>query len=191
MCLIGSLSLSLLQSKSVSRSQCVKAGTEEKLVLHLLHSFAMGDSSFIAVFLSTFRSFTSTRRVLEILIDRWGTRGPHPTTLLGRVVFMLELSCAVAWFLVVLCCNVALWCRTGVGFLCPYEQNNEDRTGGRNRKGMICSIAGLQVTPVVLCLFICALWFCVFSFLSSSLLSSDCCKRNPVNLLLLTANTQL
>ncbi|CAL8358829.1 unnamed protein product [Arctogadus glacialis] len=57
-------------SKSVSRSQCVKAGTEEKLVLHLLHSFAMGDSSFIAVFLSTFRSFTSTRRVLEILKDR-------------------------------------------------------------------------------------------------------------------------
>ena len=71
---------SLLQSKSVSRSQCVKAGTEEKLVLHLLHSFAMGDSSFIAVFLATFRSFTSTQRVLEILIDRWGTRGsssPH------------------------------------------------------------------------------------------------------------------
>ena len=67
--------LSLLQSKSVSRSQCVKAGTEEKLVLHLLHSFAMGDSSFIAVFLSTFRSFTSTRRVLEILKDRWGTGG--------------------------------------------------------------------------------------------------------------------
>ncbi|CAL8287847.1 unnamed protein product [Merluccius merluccius] len=57
-------------SSSVSRSQCVKAGTEEKLVLHLLHSFSMGDSSFIAVFLSTYRSFTSTRRVLDILIDR-------------------------------------------------------------------------------------------------------------------------
>uniref|UniRef100_A0A3Q1HFJ1 Ral guanine nucleotide dissociation stimulator-like 2 n=1 Tax=Anabas testudineus TaxID=64144 RepID=A0A3Q1HFJ1_ANATE len=55
---------------TVSRSQCVKAGTEEKLVLHLLHSFTMGDSSFITIFLSTYRSFTSTKRVLDILTDR-------------------------------------------------------------------------------------------------------------------------
>ncbi|XP_070768350.1 ral guanine nucleotide dissociation stimulator-like 2 isoform X2 [Enoplosus armatus] len=55
---------------AVSRSQCVKAGTEEKLVLHLLHSFSMGDSSFITIFLSTYRSFTSTKRVLDILTDR-------------------------------------------------------------------------------------------------------------------------
>ncbi|XP_034030165.1 ral guanine nucleotide dissociation stimulator-like 2 [Thalassophryne amazonica] len=53
-----------------SRSQCVKAGTEEKLVLHLLHSFTMGDSSFITIFFSTYRSFTSTDRVLDILTDR-------------------------------------------------------------------------------------------------------------------------
>ncbi|KAJ8354552.1 hypothetical protein SKAU_G00221190 [Synaphobranchus kaupii] len=52
------------------RSQCVKAGTEEKLVLHLLHSFSMGDSSFVSIFLSTYRSFTSTQRVLDILTDR-------------------------------------------------------------------------------------------------------------------------
>ncbi|XP_041797537.1 ral guanine nucleotide dissociation stimulator-like 2 isoform X3 [Chelmon rostratus] len=55
---------------AISRSQCVKAGTEEKLVLHLLHSFSMGDSSFITIFLSTYRSFTSTKRVLDILTDR-------------------------------------------------------------------------------------------------------------------------
>ncbi|XP_054903213.1 ral guanine nucleotide dissociation stimulator-like 2 isoform X1 [Poeciliopsis prolifica] len=55
---------------TVSRSQCVKAGTEEKLVLHLLHSFSLGDSSFISIFLSTYRSFTSTDRVLDILTDR-------------------------------------------------------------------------------------------------------------------------
>ncbi|XP_072548460.1 ral guanine nucleotide dissociation stimulator-like 2 isoform X4 [Salminus brasiliensis] len=54
------------------RSQCVKAGTEEKLVLHLLHSFSMEDSSFISIFLSTYRSFTSTQRVLDILTDRLG-----------------------------------------------------------------------------------------------------------------------
>ncbi|KAM6935878.1 ral guanine nucleotide dissociation stimulator-like 2 isoform 2-T3 [Lycodopsis pacificus] len=55
---------------TVSRSQCVKAGTEEKLVLHLLHSFSLGDSSFITIFLYTYRSFTSTGRVLDILTDR-------------------------------------------------------------------------------------------------------------------------
>ncbi|XP_069571165.1 ral guanine nucleotide dissociation stimulator-like 2 isoform X1 [Brachyistius frenatus] len=55
---------------AVSRSQCVKAGTEEKLVLHLLHCFSLGDSSFITIFLSTYRSFTSTARVLDILTDR-------------------------------------------------------------------------------------------------------------------------
>ncbi|XP_020566089.1 ral guanine nucleotide dissociation stimulator-like 2 isoform X3 [Oryzias latipes] len=49
---------------------CVKAGTEEKLVLHLLHSFSLGDSSYITIFLSTYRSFTSTERVLGILTDR-------------------------------------------------------------------------------------------------------------------------
>ncbi|XP_041843295.1 ral guanine nucleotide dissociation stimulator-like 2 isoform X2 [Melanotaenia boesemani] len=55
---------------AVSRSQCIKAGTEEKLVLHLLHSFVLGDSSFITIFLSTYRSFTCTERVLDILTDR-------------------------------------------------------------------------------------------------------------------------
>ncbi|XP_030637546.1 ral guanine nucleotide dissociation stimulator-like 2 [Chanos chanos] len=57
---------------TASRSQCVKAGTEEKLVLHLLHSFSLGDSSFLSIFLSTYRSFTTTERVLDILSDRLG-----------------------------------------------------------------------------------------------------------------------
>ncbi|TSK20095.1 Ral guanine nucleotide dissociation stimulator-like 2 [Bagarius yarrelli] len=51
-------------------TQIVKAGTEEKLVLHLLHSFSMEDTSFISIFLSTYRSFTTTERVLDILTDR-------------------------------------------------------------------------------------------------------------------------
>lgn len=63
--------LSVFMQLTVSRSQSVKAGTEEKLVLHLFHSFAMGDSSYISIFLSTYRSFTSTKRVLDILNDRW------------------------------------------------------------------------------------------------------------------------
>ncbi|XP_051921010.1 ral guanine nucleotide dissociation stimulator-like 2 isoform X2 [Hippocampus zosterae] len=54
----------------ISRCQCVKAGTEEKLTLHLLRSFALGDPSFVTIFLATYRSFTSTQRVLDILTDR-------------------------------------------------------------------------------------------------------------------------
>ncbi|XP_034729192.1 ral guanine nucleotide dissociation stimulator-like 2 isoform X2 [Etheostoma cragini] len=57
-------------TSAVSRSQCVKAGTEEKLVRHLFHSYSLGDSCFITIFLSTYRSFTSTGRVLDILSDR-------------------------------------------------------------------------------------------------------------------------
>ncbi|XP_054636709.1 ral guanine nucleotide dissociation stimulator-like 2 isoform X2 [Dunckerocampus dactyliophorus] len=57
-------------TSSVSRCQCVKAGTEERLVLHLLHCFTLGDTSFITIFLATYRSFTSTERVLDILTDR-------------------------------------------------------------------------------------------------------------------------
>lgn len=64
------LFLPVFLQSAVSRSQCVKAGTEEKLVRHLLHSFSLGDSSFITIFLSTYRSFTSTGRVLDILSDR-------------------------------------------------------------------------------------------------------------------------
>ncbi|XP_061738340.1 ral guanine nucleotide dissociation stimulator-like 2 isoform X1 [Nerophis ophidion] len=57
-------------SPTPSRCQCVKAGTEEKLALHLLHSLALGDSTYVTVFLATYRSFTSTERVLDTLADR-------------------------------------------------------------------------------------------------------------------------
>uniref|UniRef100_A0A3B5KZZ7 Ral guanine nucleotide dissociation stimulator-like 2 n=1 Tax=Xiphophorus couchianus TaxID=32473 RepID=A0A3B5KZZ7_9TELE len=85
---------------NVSRSQCVKAGTEEKLVLHLLHSFSLGDSSFISIFLSTYRSFTSTERVLDILIDRavctvfstWLSEYPEDFRNLGDPSRLLRLA---------------------------------------------------------------------------------------------------
>ncbi|TKS82461.1 Ral guanine nucleotide dissociation stimulator-like 2 [Collichthys lucidus] len=84
----------------VSRSQCLKAGTEEKLVLHLLHSFSLGDSSFITIFLSTYRSFTSTKRVLDILTDRavctvfstWLSEYPEDFRSLGDPSRLLRLA---------------------------------------------------------------------------------------------------
>lgn len=69
-CVLFCFSVAVATQSCISRCQCVKAGTEEKLTLHLLRSFAFGDPSFVTIFLATYRSFTSTQRVLDILTDR-------------------------------------------------------------------------------------------------------------------------
>ncbi|XP_066580816.1 ral guanine nucleotide dissociation stimulator-like 2 isoform X2 [Amia ocellicauda] len=55
---------------SLSHSRCVKGGTVEGLVLHLLSCSSLGDSSFLPTFLSTYRSFTTPETVLSILTHR-------------------------------------------------------------------------------------------------------------------------
>ncbi|XP_077454864.1 ral guanine nucleotide dissociation stimulator-like 2 [Stigmatopora argus] len=60
----------VLKQAPSSPAYCVKAATEEKLALHLLWAFALGDPSYVAVFLATYRSFTTTQRVLDVLSDR-------------------------------------------------------------------------------------------------------------------------
>ncbi|XP_077576367.1 ral guanine nucleotide dissociation stimulator-like 2 isoform X2 [Stigmatopora nigra] len=60
----------VLKQAPSSSAYCVKAATEEKLALHLLWAFALGDPSYVAVFLATYRSFTTTQRVLDVLSDR-------------------------------------------------------------------------------------------------------------------------
>ncbi|XP_061633295.1 ral guanine nucleotide dissociation stimulator-like 2 isoform X3 [Phyllopteryx taeniolatus] len=57
-------------SAGASRCRLAKAGTEDKLALHLLRAFALGDTSFVNIFLATYRSFSSTQRVLDVLADR-------------------------------------------------------------------------------------------------------------------------
>ncbi|XP_061677213.1 ral guanine nucleotide dissociation stimulator-like 2 isoform X2 [Syngnathoides biaculeatus] len=53
-----------------TRCWLAKAGTEDKLALHLLRAFALGDATFVSIFLATYRSFSSTQRVLDVLADR-------------------------------------------------------------------------------------------------------------------------
>ncbi|KAM8954226.1 ral guanine nucleotide dissociation stimulator-like 2 isoform 2-T2 [Pelodytes ibericus] len=48
----------------------LRAGTLVNLVLHLLNARTLGDSTFIPAFLATYRAFTSTAEVLNILLDR-------------------------------------------------------------------------------------------------------------------------
>ncbi|NXP45473.1 RGL1 protein, partial [Heliornis fulica] len=50
----------------------IKAGTVEKLVENLLTAFGDNDFTYISIFLSTYRAFSSTKEVLELLLDRYG-----------------------------------------------------------------------------------------------------------------------
>ncbi|XP_041068744.1 ral guanine nucleotide dissociation stimulator-like isoform X4 [Carcharodon carcharias] len=48
----------------------IKVGTLEKIVQHLLEAFDCGDPSYVSVFLATYRAFTTTQEVLELLLNR-------------------------------------------------------------------------------------------------------------------------
>ncbi|MBN3272794.1 RGL2 protein, partial [Polyodon spathula] len=48
----------------------IKAGTVDRLVLHLLDCYRLGDLSYVSVFLSTYRTFSSPGQALRILLDR-------------------------------------------------------------------------------------------------------------------------
>ncbi|XP_010184241.1 PREDICTED: ral guanine nucleotide dissociation stimulator-like 1, partial [Mesitornis unicolor] len=50
----------------------IKAGTLEKLVENLLTAFGDNDSTYVSIFLSTYRAFASTKQVLDLLLDRYG-----------------------------------------------------------------------------------------------------------------------
>ncbi|XP_047380820.1 ral guanine nucleotide dissociation stimulator isoform X3 [Sciurus carolinensis] len=50
----------------------VKAGTLEKLVEHLVPAFQSSDLSYVTVFLCTYRAFTTTQQVLDLLFKRYG-----------------------------------------------------------------------------------------------------------------------
>lgn len=48
----------------------VKAGRVDKLVEHLVPAFMEGDLDYIAVFLGTYRTYTTTLHVLDLLFKR-------------------------------------------------------------------------------------------------------------------------
>ncbi|XP_020374609.2 ral guanine nucleotide dissociation stimulator-like isoform X5 [Rhincodon typus] len=48
----------------------IKLGTLERIVQHLLEALDCGDSSYVSVFLATYRTFTTTQEVLDLLLDR-------------------------------------------------------------------------------------------------------------------------
>lgn len=59
--------LNLYETRKV---RTVKAGTLEKLVGHLVPAFQGSDLSYVTVFLCTYRAFTTTQQVLDLLFER-------------------------------------------------------------------------------------------------------------------------
>ncbi|XP_077609168.1 ral guanine nucleotide dissociation stimulator-like [Crocuta crocuta] len=55
----------------------VKAGTLEKLVEPLVPAFQGSDLSYVTVFLCTYRAFTTTQQVLDLLFKRYGCIFPY------------------------------------------------------------------------------------------------------------------
>ncbi|XP_061477498.1 ral guanine nucleotide dissociation stimulator-like 2 isoform X2 [Rhineura floridana] len=51
------------------RSRALKAGSLPRLVRHLLQAPALGDTCYVPAFLATYRTFATTRGVLEVLLE--------------------------------------------------------------------------------------------------------------------------
>uniref|UniRef100_A0A8C7L495 Ral guanine nucleotide dissociation stimulator n=1 Tax=Oncorhynchus kisutch TaxID=8019 RepID=A0A8C7L495_ONCKI len=60
-------SLSLYETCKV---RTIKAGTLEKLVEYMVAAFRGNDSTYVTIFLCTYRSFASTKQVLDLLLNR-------------------------------------------------------------------------------------------------------------------------
>ncbi|MGH0156790.1 UNVERIFIED_CONTAM: hypothetical protein FKN15_032463 [Acipenser sinensis] len=55
----------------------IKAGTLEKLVEYLVSAFRGNDSTYVTIFLCTYRSFASTKQVLDLLLNRYAKLHHH------------------------------------------------------------------------------------------------------------------
>ncbi|XP_073909008.1 ral guanine nucleotide dissociation stimulator isoform X3 [Castor canadensis] len=68
---------SALNLYETCKVRTVKAGTLEKLVEHLVPAFQGSDLSYVTVFLCTYRAFTTTQQVLDLLFKRYGCILPY------------------------------------------------------------------------------------------------------------------
>ncbi|XP_052037931.1 ral guanine nucleotide dissociation stimulator isoform X3 [Apodemus sylvaticus] len=68
---------SALNLYETCKVRTVKAGTLEKLVEHLVPAFQSSDLSYVTVFLCTYRAFTTTQQVLDLLFKRYGCILPY------------------------------------------------------------------------------------------------------------------
>ncbi|XP_023601442.1 ral guanine nucleotide dissociation stimulator [Myotis lucifugus] len=67
---LGCENESALSLYETCKVRTVKAGTLEKLVEHLVPAFQGSDLSYVTIFLCTYRTFTTTQQVLDLLFKR-------------------------------------------------------------------------------------------------------------------------
>ncbi|XP_017347851.1 ral guanine nucleotide dissociation stimulator isoform X3 [Ictalurus punctatus] len=68
---LGVDSDSALSLYETSKLRTIKAGTLERLVEYMVSSFRENDSTYVTIFLCTYRSFTTTNQVLDLLLNRY------------------------------------------------------------------------------------------------------------------------
>uniref|UniRef100_A0A8D0BVB3 Ral guanine nucleotide dissociation stimulator n=1 Tax=Salvator merianae TaxID=96440 RepID=A0A8D0BVB3_SALMN len=74
---------SALNLYETCKVRTIKAGTLEKLVEYLVSAFKGNDSTYVTIFLCTYRAFATTKQVLDLLLNRYGklhlqVNGDHP-----------------------------------------------------------------------------------------------------------------
>ncbi|CAN0516927.1 unnamed protein product [Rangifer tarandus platyrhynchus] len=74
---LGCENESALNLYETCKVRTVKAGTLERLVEHLVPAFQGSDLSYVTIFLCTYRAFTTTQQVLDLLFKRYGCILPY------------------------------------------------------------------------------------------------------------------
>uniref|UniRef100_A0A7N8YRG1 Ral guanine nucleotide dissociation stimulator n=1 Tax=Mastacembelus armatus TaxID=205130 RepID=A0A7N8YRG1_9TELE len=64
---------SALSLYETCKVRTIKAGTLERLVEYMVSAFRGKDSTYVTIFLCTYRSFATTKQVLDLLLNRYNT----------------------------------------------------------------------------------------------------------------------
>ncbi|KAM6965640.1 ral guanine nucleotide dissociation stimulator-like [Aplochiton taeniatus] len=76
---------SALSLYETCKVRTIKAGTLERLVEYMVSAFRGKDSTYVTIFLCTYRSFATTKQVLDLLLNRYAKLQNHPSTAAHRV----------------------------------------------------------------------------------------------------------
>ncbi|KAK9522069.1 hypothetical protein VZT92_018559 [Zoarces viviparus] len=76
---------SALSLYETCKVRTIKAGTLERLVEYMVSAFRGKDSTYVTIFLCTYRSFASTRQVLDLLLNRYAKLLNVPAAAAHRV----------------------------------------------------------------------------------------------------------
>ncbi|XP_051960875.1 ral guanine nucleotide dissociation stimulator-like isoform X3 [Xyrauchen texanus] len=60
------------------KMRTIKAGTLERLVEYMVTAFRGNDSTYVTIFLCTYRTFATTKQVLDLLLNRYAKLQHHP-----------------------------------------------------------------------------------------------------------------